>query len=87
MSSCVSRYDEELYEDMVKTMGIAKSGEKVRVDICIDRSVRDRLREVKGSKRISDIVENIIIEWMMRGNTSIGHDNEDKRRGFSGKNG
>jgi len=87
MSSCVSRYDDELYEDMVKTMGIVRSGEKVDLELRIDRSIRDRLREVKGSKRVSDLVENIIIEWMMRGNTSGSHDNEDKRRGFSGENG
>jgi len=87
MSSCVSRYDDELYEDMVKTMGIVRSGEKVELKIHIDRSVRDRLRDVKGSKRVSDLVENIIIEWMMRGNTSGGHDNEDKKSPFLGKNG
>jgi hypothetical protein len=85
MSSCISRYDDELYEDMVKTMGIVKSGEKVRVDICIDKYVRDKLREFKGSKRISDLIENIITEWMMRGNTSRGHDNEGTNSGFFGE--
>jgi histone H3/H4 len=86
MSSCVSRYDDELYEDMVKTMGIVRSGEKVIIKVCVDRSVRDRLREFKGSNRVSDLVENIIIEWMMRSNTRESHDNEDKSGPFSEKN-
>jgi hypothetical protein len=86
MSSCVSRYDDGLYEDMIKTMGIVRSGEKVELKLHIDRSIRDKLREVKGSNRISDLVENIIIEWMMRGNTSGGHDDEGERGPFLGKN-
>jgi hypothetical protein len=86
MSSCVSRYDDGLYEDMVKTMGIVRSGEKVKIRVCIDKSVRDRLREFKGSNRIGDLVENIIIEWMMRGNTRESHDNEDESDTFSEEN-
>ena len=69
MSSSVSVYDDEVYADMMKTMGIEKSGEKVSVEIRIDKAVRDRLREIKGSNRIGDLVENIIMEWIMRGNT------------------
>ena len=73
MSSSVSVYDDEVYADMVKTMGIEKSGEKVRITLSIDRTIRDKLREIKGSRKIVDLVENIIMEWMMRGNTKRGN--------------
>jgi len=69
MSSSVSVYDDEVYADMVRTMGIEKSGEKVVTKVHIDRAIRDKLREIKGSNRIGDLIENIIMEWMMRGNT------------------
>jgi hypothetical protein len=72
MSCSVSVYDDEVYDDMVKTMGMEKSGEKVTVKLSIDKSIRDKLREIKGSKRIGDLIENIIMEWIMRGNTERG---------------
>jgi hypothetical protein len=73
MSSSVSVYDDEVYADMVKTMGIEKSGEKVRITLSIDKAIRDKLREIKGSRKIVDLVENIIMEWMMRSNTKRGN--------------
>jgi hypothetical protein len=72
MSCSVSVYDDEVYADMVKTMGMERSGEKVQVKLSIDKSIRDKLREIKGSKRIGDLIENIIMEWIMRGNTKCG---------------
>ena len=72
MSCSVSVYDDEVYADMVKTMGMERSGEKVQVKLSIDKSIRDKLREIKGSKRIGDLIENIIMEWIMRGNTRRG---------------